>query len=83
MQLPQICTASHSPLIVFGQTPLFYYLIHFFLLFLFAITLSPEAGSMGSLYTAWVALLVVLYPLCLWYRSFKMKKPPESIWRLF
>lgn len=83
VRLPQAFKSERSPLIVFGQTPLFFYLAHFYLLFLWAIVFFREAASLEGAYAVWAAVLVLLYPVCAWYRRFKMSKPRESLWRLF
>ena len=82
-RLPDSWKAPRSPLVVFGQTPLFFYLAHFYLLTLCAFVFFPVAASLEMAYVAWAAVLVALYPLCAWYRGFKMAKPAESLWRLF
>jgi uncharacterized membrane protein len=66
---------------VFGQAPLFFYLLH---LYVFgAISwLFPRGASFGVMYLMWLAALVVLYPACRWYARFKAAKPATSAWRL-
>lgn len=83
IRLPEKWKSAASPLIVFGQTPLFFYLAHFYLLMVAAFLFYREAGSLAHLYLAWVLVLVALYPVCLWYRGFKSTKPRESLWRMF
>jgi uncharacterized membrane protein len=83
MRLPASWTSSRSPLIVFGQTPLFFYVVHFYVLTLIGFTLFAEAASLPITYLVWAGLLVVMYVFCLRYRTFKMAKPAESLWRLF
>ncbi|MBL8213906.1 MAG: DUF1624 domain-containing protein [Bryobacterales bacterium] len=74
--------APASPLMVFGQTPLFYYVVHFWTLGLIGFFLFKEAGSLEMAYVVWAVVLVALYPVCRWYRGFKMAKPRESFWRM-
>lgn len=83
IRLPGWIKSEKSPLIVFGQTPLFFYVIHFYLLAIFGLVLFREPGGLGHLYFMWAVLLALLYPLCLWYRKFKLTKPAESLWRMF
>jgi uncharacterized membrane protein len=83
IRLPESWKSDRSPLIVFGQTPLFFYLAHFYLLAAFGLTVFKEAGSLEMAYAMWTVVLVLMYPLCLRYRTFKMAKPPESLWRVF
>ncbi|MBC7924667.1 MAG: hypothetical protein H7039_03335 [Bryobacteraceae bacterium] len=42
-----------------------------------------EAATLEQTYIVWVAVLVLLYPVCLGYRGFKMATPRDSFWRLF
>ena len=83
IRLPEKVKSERSPLIVFGQTPLFFYLAHFYLLAIFAFAFFREPASLEGMYAVWAVALVVLYPICAWYRKFKMTKPRESLWRLF
>ncbi|MBL8220242.1 MAG: DUF1624 domain-containing protein [Bryobacterales bacterium] len=80
---PQRLLSDDSPLIVFGQTPLFFYLAHFYLLMCAGLVFFREAGSLEQAYVGWAIVLIVLYPACRKYRTFKMTKPRESLWRLF
>lgn len=82
-RLPEVLKSDRSPLIVFGQTPLFFYILHFYVFAACAHLFFGEASSLEGMYLVWLAVLAFLYPICLWYRSFKMGKPRESIWRLF
>ena len=68
---------------MFGQTPLFFYVAHFYLLAACGFVFFREAAPLEGAYLVWAPVLVVLYPVCAWYRTFKMTKPRESLWRLF
>ena len=70
------------PLITFGRTPLFFYIVH---LYLFALLgfLFPKGTTTAVMYPFWAAGLVILYPLCRWYGHFKLRTAPESVWRFF
>lgn len=83
IQLPAWWKSERSPLIVFGQTPLFFYLAHFWALTACAFAFFGEAGSLQMAYVMWMTVLAGLYPVCVWYRRFKAGKPAESMWRLF
>jgi uncharacterized membrane protein len=81
--LPDRFKSERSPLIVFGQTPLFFYVAHFYLLAACAFLFFREAASLQMAYVVWAIALVVLYPICSFYRNFKLKKSPNSLWRMF
>jgi uncharacterized membrane protein len=93
-----------NPLIVFGRVPLFYFLVHFFIIHLltfpfawiryghagFLLNPMPSlggsmAGSMNSyppdfgyplwvVYAVWIAVVAMLYPLCLWFARLKERR---------
>jgi uncharacterized membrane protein len=66
---------QRNPLTVFGQTPLFFYLLHVHLLAVAAWLLNMRhSGGLIETLTATLAVLLVLYPACLWYRGVKQRK---------
>ena len=71
-----------SPLDVFGRAPLFFYLLHLWVLGIASFAF-PGGTSFPVMYLAWVGLLVVTYPACSWYGRFKASRPVDSLWRLF
>jgi uncharacterized membrane protein len=83
VRLPDQVRSESSPLIVFGQTPLFFYVAHFYLLALIGFALFREAASLELTYLVWGSVLVALYPLCAWYRRLQLAKPRSSLWRMF
>jgi uncharacterized membrane protein len=70
------------PLIVFGQTPLFFYVLHLFLYAGMGHLLTPRGTSLLQMYPLWLLGLLVLYPLCLRYGRLKRKQSPDSILRM-
>ena len=65
-----------NPLLVLGQTALFFYLLHFPLLGAAAVA-TGGIGQAGLL-TTWgaaIAIVAVLYPVCRAYRAFKVRNP--------
>lgn len=83
IRLPDSVKSGASPLIVFGQTPLFFYLAHLYVLVLCSFAFFRQAVSLQAAYLVWAAVVAGLYPVCLRYRRFKFSKPAHSLWRLF
>ncbi len=72
-----------DPLARFGQTAMFFYLLHIPLLEGMALAWGGRKtmGTQEALLAAG-ATCVILYPLCIWYRGFK-KARPQSLLRYF
>jgi uncharacterized membrane protein len=69
---------KNGPILVFGQTALFFYLMHFVFLGS-ARAFIPKSGHEAA-YIGAASVLLVLYPLCLGYRALK-RKYPRSVLR--
>lgn len=68
---------DRNPLLVLGQTALFFYFLHFLVLGGSATAITGGIGERG-LVAAWLAAaatLVVLYPVCLGFRALKRRHP--------
>jgi hypothetical protein len=67
---------SLGPLLVLGQTALFFYLLHVHVLKLEGWLLgAAHRQGLVATYLAAFATVVVLYPLCAWYRGYKQARP--------
>ena len=65
-----------NPLLVFGQTAFFFYLIHMHILIFSGLGLGMfMKHGLGAAYLAALGVLILLYPLCLWFRRFKAARP--------
>lgn len=64
---------SSGPVLVFGQTALFFYLAHFCVLAVLRLVL--ERGSLEQTYWITLLVLVILYPICRIYRALKWRHP--------
>ncbi len=83
------------PLNVFGRVPMFYYIMHFYLIHALSLVfflnktgkslgevdfhfsqsfggITPEGGySLTTTYLVWIAIVIFLYPFCVWYNRYK------------
>jgi len=77
---PVIGVRENGPLLVFGQTAMFYYLVH---RFIFDFTASRfgllGVGTIVTTYTVAIGALVLLYPACRWFRSMKAAHPDSLL----
>jgi uncharacterized membrane protein len=71
------------PLLVFGRSPLFFYVAHLYLYGLIGLALGPRGTGIPRMYPFWLLGLAILYPLCWLYGRFKQRQAPGSVWRLF
>lgn len=74
--------AFGGPLLLIGQTALFYYLLHIHVMKLFGVLtgwhdVKADRGTLGlwSAYAFGIAIVALLYPLCAWYRRKKAAHP--------
>jgi uncharacterized membrane protein len=67
---------SFPPLVLLGQTALFYYLLHAHLLTAaaYALHMHKSAGLLAT-YLSAGAVVLVLLPVCSWYRKYKRAHP--------
>jgi uncharacterized membrane protein len=80
---PVIGVRFNGPLLVFGQTAMFYYLVHRMVLEIPATYFGLRGfGDISTTYIVWAILLVPLYYTCIWYRKVKTSHP-ESILKYF
>jgi uncharacterized membrane protein len=70
------------PLLVFGNTALFFYTVHLYVYALSGLAF-PAGTGLARTYLVWLVGLAVLYPLCTRYGDFKRGTAPDSAWRFF
>jgi len=70
--------SAANPLLVFGRTPLFYFVIHLYLAHASASVyrrIHPAGGvDLAGVYVVWIVLVIVMYPLCRWYAGVKQRR---------
>jgi uncharacterized membrane protein len=73
---PKIGVRENGPFLVFGQTAMFFYLVHR-LAFEIPATYWGLRGvaGLGTTWAVAAVMLVLMYPACLWYRTFKAAHP--------
>ncbi len=73
---PRVRSRPNSPVLIYGQTALFFYLLHWPLLGLPAVLFGLfHRGGLGTAYLAAGIVLIVMIPLCRWYRGYKRAHP--------
>ena len=70
-----------NPLLLYGQTALFFYMLHFVLLggAAMAITGGMMLRGLSETWLAAAGVLVVLYPACVWFRDLKRRHPTSFL----
>jgi hypothetical protein len=66
------------PLVVYGRTPLFFYLVHLFLYAALGHLFTPHGTSIPRMIPYWILGLLILYPLCLWFARARSSRPAGS-----
>jgi uncharacterized membrane protein len=76
----KIGVRPNGPFLIFGQTAMFFYLIHRLVLEIPATYFGLRGvGDLTTTYWVAAVLLVLLYPACRWYRSFKAAHPDSIL----
>lgn len=70
-----------KPLLIFGQTSMFFYLLHLYVYAIIGIAF-PRGSDINLLYFLWALGLCVLYFICQRFLQFKQQKQPNSLWRM-
>lgn len=70
-----------KPLLVFGRTALFFYVVHLYVYGLIGLAF-PDGSPFGLMYMVWLCGLVLFYFLCSGYARFKARQAPDSLWRM-
>ena len=77
---PVIGVRPNGVFLVFGQTAMFFYLVHRLVLEVPATYFGLRGvGDLSTTYIVSVIMLVLLYPLCRWYRTFKAAHPTSFL----
>ena len=77
---PVIGVRPNGVFLIFGQTAMFFYLVHRLVLEVPATYFGLRGfAGLTTTYVVAVIMLVLLYPACLWYRSFKAAHPQSFL----
>jgi uncharacterized membrane protein len=77
---PIIGVRRNSPFLVYGQTAMFFYIVHRLTFEVPATYFGLRgAGNIETTYVVSAVMLLALYPACLWYRSFKAAHPDSFL----
>jgi uncharacterized membrane protein len=77
---PKIGVRPNGPFLVFGQTAMFFYLVHRLILEVPATYFGLRgAGDLTTTYVVAFVLLLLLYPACRWYRALKAAHPKSLL----
>ncbi len=77
---PRIGRRENGPILVFGQTAMFFYVVHRLVLEIPATYFGLRgAGTIATTYVVWAILIVLLYPACRWYRTVKRAHPDSFL----
>jgi uncharacterized membrane protein len=69
---PKIGVRENGPFLVFGQTAMFFYLVHRLAFEIPATYFGLRGvGGLGTTWAVAAVMLVLMYPACRWYRTFK------------
>lgn len=71
-----------NPLVVFGQSSLFFYFTHIYTFILMSKFFS-HSFPLIMMYLLWLFGLLILFPICKYYLKFKFQQSKSSIWRYF
>ena len=72
--LERLTFSAANPLIVFGRVPLFYFLVHLFIIHGLAVLSHQNGYGLRGVYVVWIAVVATLYPLCLWFKRLKERR---------
>jgi len=70
-----------NPLKIFGQTAMFFYIIHLYLYAIIGMAF-PNGCAIQWMYVLWIMGLVLLYFICHRFLIFKKQTPLNSFWRM-
>lgn len=72
---------SFHPLLVFGRNPLFFYIVHHFV-YIIMMLAGFNALSLVEMLPLWLLGVILCYPLCRRFYTFKCGKAEGSVWRM-
>jgi uncharacterized membrane protein len=67
------------PLVVLGQAPLLFYVLHLFLYAGLGALLTPDGVIIPLMYPVWLLGVLILFPVCWWYGRLKRRQSLRSV----
>jgi uncharacterized membrane protein len=71
--LDRLPLSRTNPLVVFGRVPLFYFVVHFYVIHLLRV-LTNASKDLWVVYAVWIGVVIAMYPLCLWFSRLKERR---------
>jgi uncharacterized membrane protein len=68
-----------QPFVIFGRSPLLFYVLHLFLYAGIAHLVAPQGTSIPLMLPFWLLGMLILLPICYWYGRYKQRQPPKSL----
>ncbi len=72
-----------SFLSTFGRSALFFYFVHIAIFAVIGQVFFRNGASLLMMYVVWGIVVAILYKMCQWYGTFKLRQSIYSIWRFF
>jgi len=64
---------------VYGRVPMFYYLVHIYVIHYLAMAMGGNKYHLWQVYLIWASIVIALYFPCKWYSKYKSSHP-EKVW---
>ncbi len=79
--LPASWFPFFHPLLIFGRNPLFFYIVHHFV-YIIMMFAGFNSLTLPKMLPMWLLGVIICYPLCRRFETFKRGKEPGSVWKM-